>query len=186
MFREDSPRKVIRDDDTPELLFVPIKRPGTCPESCWAKSPLRDIFKSFAPNRCVAYDNCDFLPSIPRAVTTTSPRFVPSTKKMLIGAVPFPIETVCGLKPTKLTTKSVASLGTVSENVPSVPVVVPIVVPLTIIDAPGNGSFVVASEIVPLTLRCANATCPSTKRKTINFNLMSNVDLVINKFWLVI
>ena len=53
--------------------------------------------------------------------------------------------------PTKETTRVFAELGTSKENVPLKSVTVPIVVPLTTIDAPMMGSLSSAEITVPVT-----------------------------------
>ena len=137
---------LVPEPDIP--LVLAISTPGALPFKRRTTSPSGLFSKSFLPTVATAYPNAFFSLLIPRAVTTTSSI---SCSLFLSLAIKLPEETeiVVAENPIPETSK-IAFGATLILKVPSAPVVVPVLAPLTLIEIDARG-LPLSSVIFPVT-----------------------------------
>jgi hypothetical protein len=125
-----------------------------------------------------------FLLAVPYPTTTTSLRFEPLPASMVTFIAPSVMATSCSVNPTAEITSVVAFAGTLREKLPSAVVLVPVLEPFIITDAPGIPLPSLLSVTLPVTvLFCENATWEIRKVIGRINDLKTFLKLICNRLW---
>jgi len=158
---------MIIEDDAPGIPLVGvISKPATFPCRATAKFVFPDLDISSLEISCTAYPSDFFSRETPIAVTTTSSRPTRSGTRMISIRVRPSMGTSCVFMPIKLKTSVFIPCGTDRLYLPPASVKVPIVVPLTVTETPGNDNP--SSWLVTVPVTCT--VCPSASTAVANAN----------------